>query len=441
MSLDAILDLITEDRLRESTGGKRGLVVASESDKARVVNSSAFRRMQQKTQVFPLEFNAAVRSRLTHSIEVSQIGRYLSQMVLKDSIGLGYEKLTAFTNVVETACLLHDIGNPPFGHFGEAAIKDWLKKKYFIKNADGSGGWELNLGGLNDFDGNPQGFRIVTRLQGNDGFGLNLTCTQLLSTIKYPCSFGNKGDFKKIGVFDSEVQIYKELCLRLKWGEGAQFPFMYLMEAADDIAYCLSDLEDGLEKKIISQVDLEELLDIVKVDRFSKIGWFVEFKTKVVNQAVAYVASNYVSLADKIMNGDKVTLIPKESEVGMILEKVKKITIGKVYRFHEVEEIELAGYSVITGILDSFERLLDLSQDDFLSLLKDDGVKKKGLDVEARLFRRLPKSYIEKYAIFSEEANERLHRIHLIIDYVCGMTDDFSLRSYQNLKGIRVGDA
>ena len=133
MSFDALLSLLSENRLRDSTRGNRGLLVASESDKARVINCSPFRRLQQKAQVFPLESNAAVRSRLTHSIEVSQIGRHISQILIKKVISLGevnkysYEDLTAFTNTVETACLLHDIGNPPFGHFGESAIKYWVK--------------------------------------------------------------------------------------------------------------------------------------------------------------------------------------------------------------------------------------------------------------------------------------------------------------------------
>ncbi len=129
--LKPILNLITEDRLRESSSGKRGALIASESDKGRVVNSSAFRRLQQKAQVFPLDNNAAVRTRLTHSIEVSQVGRHIAQKIIQsiDAQGESYETLAAFVNIVETACLLHDIGNPPFGHLGESAIKEWFKDK------------------------------------------------------------------------------------------------------------------------------------------------------------------------------------------------------------------------------------------------------------------------------------------------------------------------
>src|ERR1044072_2855338 len=122
-ALRELLSLVKDDRIRPATAGRRSPLIASESDKGRVVNSSAFRRLQQKAQVFPLDLNAAVRTRLTHSIEVSQVGRHLAQKVIE---GLAteqsgrYDKLAAFVNTVETACLLHDLGNPPFGHFGEA---------------------------------------------------------------------------------------------------------------------------------------------------------------------------------------------------------------------------------------------------------------------------------------------------------------------------------
>lgn len=143
---EKILSLIKEDRLRESTAGSRGLLIASESDKGRVINSAPFRRLQQKAQVFPLESNAAVRTRLTHSIEVSQVGRHLAQKVIEKADGhsFRYDQLAAFVNTVESACLLHDIGNPPFGHLGESAVKEWF--------TDFSGKFE-SIPDLMDFDG------------------------------------------------------------------------------------------------------------------------------------------------------------------------------------------------------------------------------------------------------------------------------------------------
>lgn len=429
MSMNNIIDLIKEDRLRLSTGGQRGLLIATESDKARVVNCAPFRRLQQKTQVFPLEFNAAVRSRLTHSLEVAQIGRFIAQSILKDHQGLSYDHMTAFTNTVETACLLHDIGNPPFGHFGESAIQDWVKKR------------NENLKDLLKFDGNPQGLRIISKLQGEDGYGLNLTSTQILSTIKYPVSADNQGDYKKIGVFDSEKSIYSQACCQLGWTAGKRFPFVHLMEAADDIAYSLSDLEDGIEKKIIQKRDLSQLLETTGFSENSSIHWFVAFKTSIINKAVKEVANRFNQSIGKILDGDDVKLIDKNSEIKLTLNNVAQITIENVYRHHEVEEIELAGYSVITGLLDHFEKLLDLDFDQFNSLIENKDIKNKGLDVHARLFRRLPSSYVSIYRKSLEHQPEDKARLQLIIDYICGMTDDFALMAYQNLQGIRVGDA
>jgi len=157
-SLRDLLNLVRGDTLRPATAGNRSPLIASESDKGRIVNSPAFRRLQQKAQVFPLDTNAAVRTRLTHSIEVAQLGRYLAQNVIEklDAGGSSYLELAAFVNVVENACLLHDIGNPPFGHLGEAAIREWFAEHCSAETD------------LKSFDGNPQGFLLVSLLSGKD---------------------------------------------------------------------------------------------------------------------------------------------------------------------------------------------------------------------------------------------------------------------------------
>src|SRR6266480_1666826 len=243
-----ILRLLREVRLRDSTRGLRGVLIASESDKGRVINSAPFRRLGQKAQVFPLDPNAAVRTRLTHSIEVSQVGRHLAQKViqsLNNGDGGEYATLAAFVNTVETACLLHDLGNPPFGHFGELAVQEWFRhRKVEIRN-------------LINFDGNPQGFRVMSFLSGSDEYGFNLTCSLLLSTVKYPCTVETRNGTGKVGLFTSDWSRYERACTSVGWTLGKKFPFALLMDASDDIAYATSDLEDGLEKKIISMEDLK----------------------------------------------------------------------------------------------------------------------------------------------------------------------------------------
>ena len=430
--LNALLDLVTQDRLRDSTQGRRGSLIASESDKARVINSGAFRRLQQKAQVFPLEPNAAVRTRLTHSIEVSQIGRYLAQKVIQNfgSTDGSYEQLTAFVNTVETACLLHDIGNPPFGHLGESAVQEW-----FRANED-----NVAVPDLRDFDGNPQGFRQTSFLSGADTHGLNLTCTLLLSTIKYPWDLERKPEGKrKIGLFASDYHFYEQACSKLNWSPGKRFPFARLMDSADDIAYAMSDLEDGLEKKVISLDDLKKEFG---PERFpdGSVPPFIKFKTDVINLAVKVAAETFTDKIEGILAGAAFDLVDKKSEIGSLINQVNKFARDRIYSHEAAEKIELAGRSVIKGLLRHFGELIKLSEQSF-SLLVDrdnEAIKNSSLDFQARLFRRLPKNYVDKYRSEGDRGNEIYRRSHLIVDFISGMTDDFALETYQILEGIKI---
>lgn len=416
--------LITEDRLRTSSGGPKGVLIASESDKGRVINSASFRRLQQKAQVFPLDPNAAVRTRLTHSVEVSQIGRHIAQRVIKNHVddhGGDYETLAAFVNLVETACLLHDIGNPPFGHLGESAVRYWFKDNGFT------------YPDLLNFDGNPQGFRLMSYLSGEDGFGFNLTCSLLLSTIKYPFA-QNATTKNKFGYFSTEYETYKTCCEKLNWDEGKKFPFMHLMDTADDIAYSLSDLEDGLEKKIITLGDLKEAFKEFGENLFpsGSIDPFIAFKTKIINDATEVAAKKFSTSLDGILNGHNKKLLDG-SDVKGLLDNINKYARKHIYSHESAEQVELAGRSVISGLLTHFKILLDLNDVEFEKLTDGEA---KGLDFEARLLRRIPQSYINKYK--TSKSPEDLRRAQLIVDYISSMTDDFALETYQILQGIRI---
>jgi dGTPase len=422
-----LLELITQDRLRPSTRGARGILLESESDKGRVINSAAFRRLQQKAQVFPLDPNAAVRTRLTHSIEVSQVGRHLAQKVV-EKLGVGssspYGTLTAFVNTVESACLLHDIGNPPFGHFGELVIQKWFKQ-------------DDEFADLKSFDGNPQGFRFMTFLGGHDEHGLNLTCTLLLATIKYPRTCEQPGS-GKAGIFTSDFKTYEAACARVGWTPGRKFPFALLMDTADEIAYSMSDLEDGLEKKILSISDLKSEFG-TSLFTDGPVSPFVDFKTKLIVEAVDAAATMFVNNLEGVLVGGQPRLIEKSSSTGGLLEKVRLFAREKLYTNEAAETIELAGRSVIAGILEHFECLFEVKEEDFRRLMEEDraALKGKGLDLEERLSRRLPRAYRKKYMI-GERGAEKLRRAHLIVDYIVGMTDDFALDTYQILQGIKV---
>ena len=427
-SIEKLLSLIQDRSLRPAEAGERTPLIASESDKGRIVNSAAFRRLQQKAQVFPLDPNAAVRTRLTHSIEVSQLGRYLAQTVI-GKIGADkgiYSELAALVNVVENACLLHDIGNPPFGHLGEAAIREWFA------------GCPYGGDDLRSFDGNPQGFRLISLLSGRDDRGLNLTNSLLLSTVKYPWTRTTKpDDAKKIGIFDMEWPVYEEACKAINWKPGHKFPFALLMEAADDIAYSMSDLEDGLEKKIIRIRDLEEVFGKERFE--SKTVYpMVKFKTGVTNQAVKFAAETFATNLDRILAGDPIRLLAKDSEIGGLLAKVKGFAKAEIYSHPSAERVELGGRSVISGLLTHLRALLDLEEAEFLALLESkESPAKKELQFHQRLLRLLPTAYKEKYRI-ARKGDEKDRRAHLIVDFIAGMTDDYALQTYQVLQGIRI---
>ncbi|MFZ5478316.1 MAG: dGTPase [Myxococcota bacterium] len=466
-------------RRRSSTLGKRKPAAEAASDRSRVIYSSPFRRLQQKAQVFSLEGNAAVRTRLTHSLEVADVGRLIARKAasllvnkkhLEESLG------PAFVDVVETACLMHDIGNPPFGHFGEAAIVDW-----FRRNATSAleGVSREQLSDFLEFDGNPQGFRMVTRLQRNiDRFGLNLTHAQLLCHLKYvrapherdahEAAETRKGIFKKAGFFLSEEQIVKDAFDAMGWDYSARrrFPLTYIMEAADDIAYCISDIEDGVEKGII---DPRRVLDELK-QRWSgvvdKARWrgllgllptspvssqeaaerFWKLKAAYAREMIARAAQTYADLHDEMLAGQRPQLFDEKGEEQRVIDELKTVARRDLFTSPDAENMELAGYRIIYGLMEHYAKLLELSREQFQTLLDARGNPSRRyaseLDMHWRLFNRLPKKYVAAYEDQREgvdDPTERFLRAHLVVDYIAGMTDMFALETYQLLSGVRVG--
>ena len=318
--------------------------------------------------------------------------------------------------------------NPPFGHLGESAVKEWFAE--FEK--------QIPISDLVAFDGNPQGFRLMSFLGGADSFGFNLTCTLLLSTVKYPWNFDRKPEGKKIGVFSTDFSNYQLACENLGWGLGKKFPFMRLMDTADEIAYSMSDLEDGLEKRIITDDDLKRIFGESSFPH-GVLKPFIAFKTKVINQAVTAAADTFTKHLDAILAGEDLELIDPRSEIGELLGKVSQFARDRIYSADAAEQVELAGRSVIKGLLNHFGELIKLPEEDFADLVRNDGkaIKKKELDFEVRLYRRLPKSYCEKYSA-ELRGSELQRRAHLIVDFISGMTDDFALETYQILEGIRI---
>jgi dGTPase len=386
------------------------------SDKARIVTSTAFRRLQVKAQVFSLEQNAAVRSRLTHTLEVATYGELIARKAADQLCSaklLVPSLIFPFVTIVQNACLLHDIGNPPFGHLGEYAIRAWFQhQEHVIRERWANHGLEQSiiephLGGLKFFDGNPQGLRIVMRLQRwRDEFGLNLTFPLLASMVKYldvsPC----EGNFrKKAGFFETErpwlSQIWTHLGLQLENGRPrSRYPLTFLMEAADDIAYCVSDIEDAIEKHVVREdLFLKEIPQHLK-HYLDTPPSFLGFKTSVTRALVQGAADIYVSRHSDILNGSMATpLLDGDPKLKSAVDWLKEYTKSNVFRSPEAVEVELSGFRIITDLLDFFSPLLFEGTHQFERLLPGATIPPKAgeLPLEQRMFSLLSKKHLETY--------------------------------------------
>ena len=461
--------LLTIERARPSTRGTLSLAQVAESDRARVIYCTAFRRLQGKTQVFPLDENAAVRTRLTHSLEVAHIGQYLTTSIveeinkrgLQNSLGLTGPYLTAFRAFTETACLLHDIGNPPFGHFGEAAIMNWFDKFDGFSSATLEASVHRSTGflDLTKFDGNSQGFRIATRLAGQDSdSGMNLTLSQLGAMLKYPCTpseLTKLNKFKKAGVFQTEAAFLDRIRQVFNLPAGRRFPLAYLMEAADDISYCLSDIEDGIEKHILTHDEAVKgiLAECVgnsgavalvraakkSMKKASSIAPVVAFRSMLIRSLVQYAGKQYVDRHAEIVAGEVDELIGKNSAHGFLLGAIKRFARQRVYNHKIPRGLELSGAAIIEGLLNQYGKLLSLSRSDMQSVVAG-GKVKSNLEVPVRLFESIAPRHIETYKAaikrVEKDADEWCHRAHMIVDFISGMTDAFALKTFQRLVGI-----
>lgn len=478
--------LISGTRLGETENPDRSLSEMALSDHARVVYSSAFRRLQTKTQVFALAPNAALRSRLTHSIEVASVGRWISQDVVSRIEGLDPSLITTIPYLVETACLAHDIGNPPFGHFGEDAIKEWFKTNCNdilvasigapFKNSP-----EVNnlMNDFYNFDGNPQSIRILTRLQGRTGEerrkkGMNLTCTQILTCLKYPRNPSESNEcWKKAGYFHSESDIITACWGKIK-GTGSQlrFPLAYLVEAADDISYCLSDLEDGIDERLITTMqifegllewsaskseseimsNLRKTLEVLRGEALSKEknsrDYFMIFKTTCTAALIKRAADLYIERHKEVLNGNIISLFKENGDELKLLNSLKALASSKIYPSDPVEIPFMTGRSVINKILDTYRPILELQLEYFNKLKKAAAtgdrseVKHFGFSLGLPLFNRLPKHYLEIYEEYANEHNQHdkkvwewFCRAHLVVDYLSGMADDYAVRFYKKISG------
>lgn len=420
----------------------------------------------KKAQVFSLETNTYVRNRLTHTLEVADIGRTLARAVGVKLVGydvLNTTRSECLVAIVENACLLHDIGNPPFGHFGEEAIKAWFSKDNMIRlfphrfGAMPDNNLNRMLADFQAFDGNPQGFRIATRLHNEvDSFSFNLTCSTLLAMVKYPFyeqAPDGAAFSKKRGVFASEKDRYLKACEMLGQEPGKRFFLAYLMELADDICYCLSDIGDSFEKSVTTSREyIAEITAICEaegiqvqelVPKKQRIDSFAhDVAIAVARRAIDEAARHFVENLNDYLEGTAKELV-EDIPAGKLLNCLKKFARKFIYTSPEAQRIEIAGSRIVSGLLEHFGMLLRISRPQFLHFIEHDEMpKKSNLDIEWRVFSQLSKRMRKVYeSSVTDETNENdewVERARLIVDYISGMTDDSALDIYQNFMGISI---
>jgi dGTPase len=417
-------------------------------DSDRIIFCSAFRRLQDKTQVFPLADNDFVRTRLTHSLEVASVGRSLgarvgAEIVKKHGLSPDYHA-SDFGAIVSAAALAHDLGNPPFGHSGEDAIQHW----FLHSEATARIKPELTASQRADvekFEGNAQGFRVIVRLQMPDNPGLRLTCATLAAFSKYPresllpANIVGGVSLKKFGFFQSERDCFAEVAektgMLARDGSAAcwhRHPLAFLVEAADDICYRLVDFEDGFRLKHLAYAKvfdafLEVSGDARDRERAARMRDEKEriafLRAKAIGAAIEQTAEAFLQNEESILRGgfdqELLDLIP----CGDALRAIKDESKRTIYSTIRGVEIEVAGYEVLGGLLDVFFGALE----DLSRLASNASMRSK------KLLRLVPGQFLGPDGQPDEVPALRLMKM---LDFVSGMTDSYAVSLYKKVRGI-----
>lgn len=429
-----------------------------ENDYGRLISSAPIRRLQDKTQVFPLEKSDFIRTRLTHSLEVSYIAGSIGQSiekVLLDKKDITINEKGLLSSLLRVAGLIHDLGNPPFGHFGEEAVKKFFIDYFNEQELDGNGDLlnSLEKADFQNFDGNVQTLRILSKLYFfGDEFGYNLTYSSLASIIKYPSNSieGNKGKStteiakKKFGYFVTENETYNELNRYLQTN-NRRSPIVYLLEAADDIAYSAADIEDGIKLGIINIYDVREIffknLTVNKDNIIDKIDELIKlYSEKNLNKSIIIqkfrihtqrimieeIINSFVDKYDEIMNGELEEEIIEISKASDIRKAYKKLQY-KVFDDKNIVKKEIAGWEAIYGLLKIFTKAS-----------QSPNFKSEGNTYESRLYKMISSSHRIVFEEIETYKNEEYKKLQLIVDFISGMTDSYAINLYQELKGIKL---
>lgn len=452
-----------------------------EKDYHRIIGSASFRRLQDKTQVFPLDRSDFIRTRLTHSLEVSSfaksLGQNISEMLLSehldDTFLPSYKQDVC--DILQCAGLLHDIGNPPFGHFGETAIREWFRKNLSVLQYKGRPIAEVLTEQMREdfyhFEGNTQALRVVTKLHYLvDEHGMNLTKGLLGTIIKYPIASnqitekGNQAaieenrkngriSYQKMGYYYADREVFHDIEVATG-AEGCRHPLTFLLEAADDIAYKTADIEDAFKKGCISferllaelrskaddsaagdeyrqmtedldrryQRALERKIDSPEI--YALQNWIVRVQGKMIQYATRGFRTHY----REIMDGTYAEDLFSGTEGAWMMEVLGDIAYRYAFVSKPILKLEIAADSVFQFLLDRFVNA---------AIYYDTNVKLN--DVQKKLMSLISENYKTIYKIYSKDRNdtEKLYlRLLLVTDSICGMTDSYAKSLYQELNGI-----
>ncbi|MBA3925670.1 deoxyguanosinetriphosphate triphosphohydrolase [Listeria rustica] len=460
--------LLCKERQRESSSKGTSYYNEFDKDYSRIVYSSSVRRLQDKAQVFPLQENDFTRTRLTHSLEVASLGRSLAWNIgnwlceenkLKD-----FWQVKEFVSIVETASLVHDLGNPPFGHYGEDIIRKWFKKWFESSEFESLKSKNLEMSDEEKkdflyFEGNAQGLRILTKLQIlSDEYGANFTYGTLGALTKYPWYSTSEEldpDKPKFGCFQSEKKLFEKIKECTGIGGKRKHPATLLMEAADDIAYLPTDLEDAVKKNAVSWEKIEKAIlpkieknhfslyeklkenlntlderKIPEIDLVKMQTLKITIQRILIEEVVETFKNNYDIIMDKGLDGK---LIEKSN--ANYLEEICSELCGEfVFSNKEVLTLELVGDKVITELLTLFVGAI-------VTIERTDKTKTK----EQKLYNLISENF--RYAkLFDSGVPYKLeykdlnlyNRLQLVTDFISGMTDSYAVNLHQQLLGVKM---
>lgn len=444
------IQLLSDKRPGEGKQQAKSARSKFEQDYDRIIFSHPFRMLQDKTQVFPLPKHDFVHTRLTHSLEVASVGRSLGKLAGEKVMELHPEIEAAgltssdFGAIVSAASLMHDLGNPPFGHAGESAISDFFIENETAKSIQ-SIVTDKEWTDLTNFEGNAQGFRLANK---KNYQGLKLTFATLGAFTKYPRESSitskdkSRKSQKKYGFLQSNKTVFTEMATEMglvslgdeEDAAWCRHPLAFLVEAADDICYNIIDLEDGTNVGLVEMEETKSMLvdiigDTFDEEKFNKIPNRKEqisvLRAMAIQELITQCVTKFMAVERDLLAGSFDQALTDHIPAAATLAKIQSLSVRKIYKSKPVIEREIAGFQVLNGLLETF----------LPAVLALQGPHKVSWRNKS-LLELLP---AESFAEMKGEGNP-YHLMQSLLDFISGITDSYALSLYRNIKGISLPD-